>query len=154
MAALIEQPVKYGTGASLLIGFNPTPLDGKVVITPLVPGPVKIKFSTFTGSDTALSAAVANTTEITVTPGTNTDSQPTVSKDSATQLKAAIDAVAQARRGAVVRVGEVDAGCGHGASEEEKERSHEEHDVQRLSKVRLPEVTRLELQRSTLTSTS
>lgn len=95
VAALIEQPVSYGTGASLIAVMAVTALDGKIVVTPKRQG-VKLKFSTFTGNDTTLSAAVTNTTEITVTPGTNTDSQPVLAKDSATQLKAAIDAVAGA----------------------------------------------------------
>lgn len=115
VAALIEQPVAYGTGASLIITYNPTPLDGKLVITPLVPGPVKIKFSTFTGVSTPLAAAVANSTEITVTPGTNADSQPTLAADSATQVKAAIDAVASAL--VTVTVGNGAAMSGLGAAE-------------------------------------
>lgn len=111
VALLIEQPVKYGTGASLITAMASTALAGKIVVTPKVQG-VKLKFSTYGGNDTALSAAVANTTEITVTPGTNTDSQPTLSKDSATQLKAAIDAVASALVTVTVGTGALMSGIG------------------------------------------
>ena len=112
VAALIEL-VKYGTGASLISALATTALDGKLTITPKVQS-VKFKLLAPTGSSTALAAAISNTTEITLTPGTNSDSQATAAANTATLVKAAIDLVASAL--VTVTVGTGGSMSGAGAS--------------------------------------